>query len=129
MLTGELRSQVDAVWNSFWSGGIANPLEVLEQITYLLFLRRLDELQTLEERKSAKQNKPIERHIFPQGTDNKGCSFESMRWNKLKNSEPQEMYNIVSEHVFPFYVNLVAMAAPIVSKCKVHALLFQRLRY
>lgn len=102
MLTGELRSQVDAVWNSFWSGGIANPLEVLEQITYLLFLRRLDELQTLEERKSAKQNKPIERHIFPQGPDNKGCSYESMRWNKLKNSEPQEMYNIVSEHVFPF---------------------------
>lgn len=102
MLTGELRSQVDAVWNNFWSGGIANPLEVLEQITYLLFLRRLDELQTLEERKSAKQNKPIERHIFPQGADNKGCSYESMRWNKLKNSEPQEMYNIVSEHVFPF---------------------------
>jgi len=43
MLTGELRNQVDTVWNSFWSGGIANPLEVIEQITYLLFLRRLDE--------------------------------------------------------------------------------------
>ena len=46
MLTGELRSQVDAVWNSFWTGGISNPLSVIEQITYLLFLRRLDELQT-----------------------------------------------------------------------------------
>lgn len=38
MLTGELRSQVDAVWNSFWTGGISNPLSVIEQITYLLFL-------------------------------------------------------------------------------------------
>ena len=44
MLTGELRSQLDAIWNSFWTGGISNPLEVMEQITYLLFLRRLDDL-------------------------------------------------------------------------------------
>lgn len=42
MLTGEIRNQVDAIWNTFWSGGIANPLEVIEQITYLLFIRRLD---------------------------------------------------------------------------------------
>ena len=48
MLTGELRSQIDAIWNSFWSGGISNPLVVMEQITYLLFLRRLDDLHTLE---------------------------------------------------------------------------------
>ena len=47
MLTGELKSQVDKVWDSFWSGGISNPLEIIEQITYLLFLRRLDDLQTL----------------------------------------------------------------------------------
>jgi type I restriction enzyme M protein len=46
MLTGELRSKIDAVWNAFWAGGIANPLEVIEQITYLLFMRGLDDLQT-----------------------------------------------------------------------------------
>ena len=40
MLTGELRNQVDSIWNAFWTGGISNPLEVIEQITYLLFLRR-----------------------------------------------------------------------------------------
>ena len=44
MLTGELRSQIEAIWSSFWTGGISNPLEVMEQITYLLFLRRLDDL-------------------------------------------------------------------------------------
>jgi type I restriction enzyme M protein len=47
MVTGTLKSQVDKVWDAFWSGGIANPLQVIEQITYLLFLRRLDELQAL----------------------------------------------------------------------------------
>ena len=44
MLTGEIRGQVDRIWDAFWSGGISNPLEVIEQITYLLFLRRLDDL-------------------------------------------------------------------------------------
>lgn len=48
VLTGELRNQIDRIWDAFWSGGIANPLEVLEQLTYLLFIRRLDELETLE---------------------------------------------------------------------------------
>ena len=67
MLTGEIRSQIDAVWNAFWSGGISNPLEVIEQITYLLFLRRLDDLQTLEENKATRLGKPVERHIFPKG--------------------------------------------------------------
>ena len=52
MITGELRSQVDKIWESFWTGGIANPLTVIEQFTYLLFIRRLDERQLLEEKKS-----------------------------------------------------------------------------
>ena len=47
MLTGQIRSKVDQVWNAFWSGGVSNPLSVTEQITYLLFIKRLDELQTL----------------------------------------------------------------------------------
>ena len=79
MLTGELRSQIDAIWNSFWSGGISNPLEVMEQITYLLFLRRLDDLHTLEENKSVRLGKPMERRIFPQGADAKGRDFNDLR--------------------------------------------------
>jgi hypothetical protein len=69
MLTGEIRSQIDAIWNAFWSGGISNPLEVIEQITYLLFLKRLDDLQTLEENKARATGKPIERRVFPTGKD------------------------------------------------------------
>ena len=69
MLTNEIRSQIDQIWNAFWSGGISNPLEVIEQITYLLFLKRLDDLHTLEENKATRLKKPIERRVFPEGKD------------------------------------------------------------
>jgi len=49
MITGNIKSQIDQIWNAFWSSGISNPLEVIGQITFLLFLRRLDDLHTLEE--------------------------------------------------------------------------------
>ena len=49
MITGELKSKVDSIWNTMWSGGISNPLSVIEQLTYLLFIKRLDELHTLKE--------------------------------------------------------------------------------
>jgi len=52
VITGELKSKIDAVWNDFWSGGISNPLEVMEQLTYLLFIKGLDERHTLAERKA-----------------------------------------------------------------------------
>ncbi|MFL5358473.1 type I restriction-modification system subunit M N-terminal domain-containing protein [Archangium sp.] len=64
MLTGELRNQIERIWDAFWSGGISNPLEIIEQITYLLFLRRLDDLQTLEENKVARLKRPLERRYF-----------------------------------------------------------------
>lgn len=51
MITGELKSKNDRVCDAFWSGGTSNPLEVIEQITYLLFIRRLDDIQTLAEKK------------------------------------------------------------------------------
>jgi type I restriction enzyme M protein len=69
MLTNEIRNQIDQIWNAFWSGGISNPLEVIEQITYLLFIKRLDELQTLEELKATRLKVPIERRLFPEGDD------------------------------------------------------------
>jgi type I restriction enzyme M protein len=102
MLTGELRSQIDAIWNSFWTGGISNPLEVMEQITYLLFLRRLDDLHTLEENKSVRLGTPMERRLFPDGQDPKGRAYNDLRWSRFKNFAPAEMYTVVGEHVFPF---------------------------
>jgi type I restriction enzyme M protein len=102
MLTGDLRNQIDRLWDSFWSGGISNPLEVIEQITYLLFLRRLDELQQLEENKANRLGTPIERRFFPEGKDSKGRAFDDLRWSRFKHMAPAEMFEVVSEHVFPF---------------------------
>ncbi len=106
MITGAIKNQIDQVWNAFWAGGIANPLEVIEQITYLLFLRRLDDEQTREENKAARLEAPIARQIFPTGTDgigrDGGRPYEDLRWSRFKNFAPAEMYAVVGEHVFPF---------------------------
>ena len=102
MITGELRSKVDAVWNAFWSGGISNPIEVIEQITYLLFLRGLDQAQTREENKANRFGTPMERIIFPPVNDPRGRPYADLRWSKFKDKAPAEMFTIVSEHVFPF---------------------------
>lgn len=106
MLTGELRGKIDTVWNAFWSGGIANPLEVIEQITYLLFIRGLDDAQQREENKATTLGQPIARVIFPEGTDGigkeGGLPYRDLRWSVFKDREAKEMFEIVSEHVFPF---------------------------
>lgn len=108
MLTGDIRNQIDRIWMAFYSGGIANPLEVIEQITYLLFLRRLDELQELAERKAARTGKPLDRVIFPAGNDARGRAFDSLRWSRFKNEAPAAMFTTVGEHVFPFLRTLGA---------------------
>jgi hypothetical protein len=105
MITGDIKNQIDRIWDAFWSGGISNPLEVIEQITYLLFLRRLDDLHTLEENKSVRLKRPMERTIFPKGKDAKGRPYDRYRWSRYKNLAPAEMYSVVGEHVFPFRQN------------------------
>src|SRR6266404_1455773 len=102
MLTGEIRSQIDRIWDTFWSGGISNPLEVIEQITYLLFLKRLDEQETAEELKANQTKKPMQKRFFPEGKDSKKRHYQDYRWKSFKNFEPRDMYTVVSEHVFPW---------------------------
>jgi len=97
MLTGELRNQIDAIWNDFWSGGLANPLQVIEQITYLIFIKRPDEMQELEERKANTLGQPIERRIFPEGKDERGEPYANLRWSRFKNFAGPEMFRIVDE--------------------------------
>src|SRR6188508_3312745 len=97
MLTGEIRSQIDAIWNAFWTGGISNPLEVIEQITYLLFIKRLDELQTAQEKKANRLGRAVEKAVFGPGEDQQAC-----RWSRFKHLPPAEMYKVVAERAFPF---------------------------
>ncbi|WP_244251535.1 type I restriction-modification system subunit M [Micromonospora antibiotica] len=102
VITGELKSKIDRVWDAFWSGGISNPLEVIEQITYLLFIKRLDDLHTLEENKANRLGKPMERRIFPEGCDDQGRKYDDLRWSHFKSAAPAEMFEIVGQRVFPF---------------------------
>ncbi|BFU93204.1 MAG: DNA methyltransferase [Nitrospira sp.] len=102
MITGDIKNQIDRIWDSFWSGGISNPLEVIEQITYLLFIRRLDDLHQLEENKANRFEQPMERRIFPAGKDSKGRPYEDFRWSRFKHFAPAEMFTVVGEHLFPF---------------------------
>lgn len=99
MITGEIRSKVDRIWDTMWSGGISNPLSVIEQLTYLLFIKRLDELHTLQERKAARTSKPIEEPIF-------SPEQEPLRWSRFKETAPEQMFETVRDKVFPFIKGL-----------------------
>ncbi|MEE6286130.1 class I SAM-dependent DNA methyltransferase [Georgenia sp. MJ173] len=101
MITGELKSKIDRVWDAFWSGGISNPLEVIEQITYLLFVRRLDDLHTVKERKANRFKEPLEDPIFLPGQ-------QHLRWSRFKNEDPGVMFRTIDEEVFPFLRRLGA---------------------
>jgi type I restriction enzyme M protein len=102
MLTGDIRNKIDSIWAAFWAGGISNPLEVIEQITYLLFLRRLDDLHSLEENKAARLDQPMERRIFPKGNDHLDRPYDDLRWSRFKHFAPAEMFTLVDKDVFPF---------------------------
>ena len=95
MLTGKLKNQVDEIWEAFWTGGITNPISVIEQFTYLLFIRRLDEIHTARVKNALVMETEIEKPIF-------GTEQDSYRWSKFKNQDPQVMFELVRDKVFPF---------------------------
>ena len=95
MITGELKSKVDRIWNTMWSGGISNPLSVIEQLTYLLFIKGLDELHTRKEHKAARTGNPIEEPVFTAHQD-------ALRWSRFKELAPEQMFETVRDRVFPF---------------------------
>jgi type I restriction enzyme M protein len=109
MITGELKSKIDKIWDAMWAGGIANPLTVIEQLTYLLFVKRLDELHTLRERKAARTNKPIEAPIFPEGENpasREKRTYADLRWSRFRDFAPETVFDIVRDEVFPFLKTL-----------------------
>jgi type I restriction enzyme M protein len=99
MITGDLKSKIDRIWDTMWSGGISNPLSVIEQLTYMLFIKRLDELHTLKERKASRLGGEIEDPIFQPSQD-------SLRWSRFKDASPEQMFETVRDGVFPFMKTL-----------------------
>lgn len=90
MITGELKSQVDKIWESFWTGGISNPLTVIEQFTYLLFIRRLDEMQLLEEKKANLTKIQMAHPLYTKKQN-------ELRWSSFKNKDPATMFEMFTE--------------------------------
>ena len=90
MITGELKSQVDKIWEAFWTGGISNPLTVIEQFTFLLFLRRLDERQLLEEKKANMIGSTVENPLYQ-------TTHQKFRWHTFKNSDPESMFALFTQ--------------------------------
>lgn len=136
MLTGEIRGQIDKLRDALWSGGVSNPLTGVEQITYLLFARRIDEMQTLEENKAQALKKQgyVARRIFPEGKDgldtplfrDGGCPYELMRWSRFKNEAPERMYEIVADHAMPFLRSLGGLEGVMASHMKGARLAFTK---
>ncbi len=99
MLTGAIKNQVDQVWSAFWSGGVSNPLSVIEQITYLLFAKRLDDLHTTREAQANILDQPLTEPVFRKNQAH-------LRWSQFKDFEPERKFNIFKDEVFPFIKSL-----------------------
>ncbi|OFK62023.1 DNA methyltransferase [Globicatella sp. HMSC072A10] len=98
MITGEIRNKIDRIWDSFWTGGITNPLTVIEQFTYLLFIKSLDDKQLNSEKEASILGiKP--KVIFDKNN-------EDLRWSNFKHFDSEKMYKVVSTEVFPFIKKL-----------------------
>lgn len=101
MITGELKNKIDKIWETFWTGGITNPLTVIEQFTYLLFIKGLDDRQLLLESNAALLGIDAER-IFPE-------SKTALRWSNFKHKKAEEIFALFTDAVdgvFPFIKNL-----------------------
>lgn len=99
MITGVIKNKVDKIWTDIWAGGITNPLTVIEQLTYLMFIRSLDEKE-LENEEFENISGEAMPKIFPQS-----AAGQSMRWSKFKNDDPRQIYDVISQRVFPAVKN------------------------
>ena len=96
MITGELRNKIDKLWEEFWTGGIANPLQVIEQITFLLFARMLDMTESRNEKRAARTGKPLASPIFSK-------EEQELRWSNFKNLAAPLLLPLVRDKVFPHF--------------------------
>lgn len=107
MITGELKSKVDGIWDIFWAGGLTNPLDVIEQITYLMFIHDLDEADTRRIKESEMLGLPF-KSIFSEDVEIGGIKVngDQLKWSVFRDYPAERMYSVVQEKVFPFIKNL-----------------------
>lgn len=111
MITGEIKNRIDSIWDTFWTGGITNSITILEQMTYLFFMKMLDDAQRTKEANANAWGVEIKDPTFKEGMwhnpeSDKDVPYESLRWNVFRNMEAEAMFNIISRDVFVFIKNL-----------------------
>ena len=108
MITGELKSKIDKIWDTLWTGGIASPSSALEQITYLMFMKLLDDNEIKKEGNAAALGIVYKSKIFQEGTFSPDVSgnlcipYNELRWSVFHNYEPGLMFEVVRTYVFTF---------------------------
>ena len=111
MITGEIKNRIDAIWDTYWVGGITNPMSVLEQMTYLFFMKMIDDAQLKKEAEANILGVQIANPTFKDGlwhnpeTDN-DVPYNSLRWHVFKNMEATQMFNTIRNDAFAFIKNL-----------------------
>ena len=107
MITGELKNKIDGLWDVFASGGLVNPLEVIEQITYLMFIHDLDDLDNKRAKESAMLGLPFE-SIYAEEVQIGDRVIDGMqlKWSVFRDFPADRMYSIMQEWVFPFIKTL-----------------------
>ncbi len=107
MITGELKNKIDNIWETFWTGGLANPLSVIEQVTYLLFIKLIDDNQIKKERNAEVLGFKPQNLLFKEGNyidekENIDEPYKNLRWSHFKHFDPQQLFTTVKDKVFPF---------------------------
>ena len=111
MITGEIKTRIDSIWDTFWVGGITNSITILEQMTYLFFMKMLDDAQRIKEANANAMGVAVKDPVFKGGdwhnpdTD-RDVPYRDLRWHNFKNAEPEAMFRTVSRDVFVFIKNL-----------------------
>ena len=100
MITGVIKNKIDKIWQDIWAGGITNPISVIEQLTYLMFIRSLDSRELELESLVAAGMDDIQM-VFPQTP-----TGQSMRWSSFKNKDARDIFRIVKNQVFPAIMNI-----------------------
>ena len=107
MITGELRNKIDTLWEIFWTGGLTNPLDVIEQMTYLMFIRDLDDADNLRARESAMLGLPFESIFAGQvRIGERSIDGSQLKWSVFRDFDAGRMYSVMQEWVFPFIKTL-----------------------
>ncbi|SCY63104.1 class I SAM-dependent DNA methyltransferase [Butyrivibrio sp. INlla14] len=107
MITGELKNRIDKIWNIFFAGGVAEPLTVVEQLSYLMFIRDLDETDKIHAKESEMLGVPFNT-LFPDKVviGEQQIDGNQLRWSVFRDFPADKMYNTVLNYVFPFIKTL-----------------------